>query len=58
MASRRDRAFLRRLPTMFPYTAARQLATERQFWTCSSTALVSRVARGVYRKTGAGKAMS
>jgi predicted transcriptional regulator of viral defense system len=53
MASRRDRAALRRLPTTFRYSHARRLVTERQFRDLLAHGLLVRVARGVYRKTAA-----
>jgi predicted transcriptional regulator of viral defense system len=53
MASRRDRAVLRRLPTTFRYSRARQLLTERQLRDLLEHGVIVRVARGVYRKTAA-----
>ncbi len=55
MASRRDRAALRRLPTTFRYTQARQVLIERQFRDLLAHGLIVRMARGVYRKSGTDK---
>lgn len=55
MASRRDRAALRRLPTTFRYTQGRQVLTERHFRDLLDHGLIDRVTRGVYRKSEAGQ---